>query len=82
MPIVYIGMTVDVLHHGHINLIRKGAELGDVVIGLNTDQAVAKHKRLPYLTWEQRREIVASISGVKNVVAQDSWSYADNIRQC
>ncbi len=81
MPIVYIGMTVDVLHHGHINLIRKGAELGDVVIGLNTDQAVAKHKRLPYLTWEQRREIVASISGVKNVVAQDSWSYADNIRQ-
>lgn len=81
MPTVYIGMTVDVLHHGHINLIRKGAEYGDVVIGLNTDRAVANHKRLPYLTWEQRREIINSINGVKTVVPQETWSYADNIRQ-
>jgi phosphoenolpyruvate mutase len=81
MPTVYIGMTVDVLHHGHINLIRKGAEYGDVVIGLCTDRAVANHKRLPYLTWEQRCEIVASITGVKKVIPQESWSYTDNIRQ-
>ncbi len=81
MPTVYIGMTVDVLHHGHINLIRQGAKYGDVVIGLNTDRAVANHKRLPYLTWEQRREIVASINGVKTVVPQETWSYAGNIRQ-
>lgn len=74
-------MTVDVLHHGHINLIKKGAELGDVVIGLMTDRAIAKHKRLPYLTWEQRRDIVASIYGLKRIVPQDQWSYADNIRQ-
>jgi phosphoenolpyruvate mutase len=81
MATVYIGLTVDVLHHGHINLIKKGAEHGDVVIGLMTDRAVAQHKRLPYLTWEQRRDIVSSIYGVKLVVPQDSWSYADNIRQ-
>lgn len=81
MAIVYIGLTVDVLHHGHINLIRKGAEHGDVTIGLLTDRAIAQHKRLPYLTWEQRRDIVSNIYGVKRVVAQDSWSYADNLRQ-
>ncbi len=81
MATVYIGLTVDVLHHGHINLIRKGAEHGDVIIGLMTDRAIAQHKRLPYLTWEQRRDIVASIYGVKRVVKQDSWSYADNIRE-
>ena len=80
MPTVYIGLTVDVLHHGHINLIRQGAEYGDVIIGLTTDRAIAQHKRLPYLTWEQRRDIVASIFGVKRVVPQDTWSYADNIR--
>lgn len=80
MAIVYIGLTVDVLHHGHINLIRKGAEHGDVIIGLLTDSAIAQHKRLPYLTWEQRRDIVASIYGVKRVVPQDSWNYADNLR--
>lgn len=81
MAIVYIGLTVDVLHHGHINLIRKGAEHGDVIIGLLTDRAIAQHKRLPYLTWEQRRDIVASIYGVKRVVPQESWSYADNLRE-
>ncbi len=81
MATVYIGLTVDVLHHGHINLIRKGAEHGEVIIGLMTDRAIAQHKRLPYLTWEQRRDIVASIYGVKRVVKQDSWSYADNIRE-
>ncbi len=80
MATVYIGLTVDVLHHGHINLIRKGAEYGDVIIGLMTDRAIAQHKRLPYLTWEQRRDIIASIYGVKRVVPQDAWSYADNIR--
>ena len=80
MPTVYIGLTVDVLHHGHINLIRQGAEHGDVIIGLTTDRAIAQHKRLPYLTWEQRRDIVASIYGVKRVVPQDTWSYSDNIR--
>lgn len=80
MATVYIGLTIDVLHHGHINLIRTGALHGDVTIGLLTDKAVAQHKRLPYLTWEQRRDIVSSINSVKRVVPQETWSYADNIR--
>lgn len=81
MPTVYIGLTVDVLHHGHINLIQIGAEQGEVTIGLLTDRAIASHKRLPYLTWEQRKEIVANIKGVARVIPQDTWSYSDNIRR-
>jgi cytidyltransferase-like protein len=40
MPTVYIGMTVDVLHHGHINVIEHARQFGDVMIGLLTDAAV------------------------------------------
>jgi phosphoenolpyruvate phosphomutase len=80
MPIVYIGMTVDVLHHGHINIISKAREYGDVTIGLLTDSAVADHKRLPYLTYEHRKQIIENIIGVSRVVPQEEWDYSTNLR--
>jgi phosphoenolpyruvate phosphomutase / 2-hydroxyethylphosphonate cytidylyltransferase len=81
MPTVYIGMTVDVLHHGHINIIEHARQYGDVIIGLLTDAAVADHKRLPYLTYEQRKKILENISGVTRVVPQQEWDYAPNLRR-
>lgn len=81
MARIYIGMTLDILHHGHINIINKAKDYGDVVIGLLTDKAVANYKRLPYLSWDQRKIIVENISGVKEVVAQNEWDYAPNIRK-
>jgi phosphoenolpyruvate mutase len=78
---VYIGMTVDVLHHGHINIITKAREHGDVMIGLLTDAAIADHKRLPYLTWDYRKQILENISGVTKVVPQHEWDYAPNLEK-
>jgi phosphoenolpyruvate phosphomutase len=80
-PSVYIGMTADILHHGHTNIIARGRELGDVTIGLLTDAAVAGHKRLPLLKWEHRKQILENISGVARVVPQETWDYAPNIRK-
>ncbi len=80
MSNVYVGMTIDVLHHGHINIIEHARQYGDVIIGLITDAAIADHKRLPYLTYEQRKKIVENISGVTRVVPQEEWDYAPNIR--
>lgn len=74
-------MTVDVLHHGHINIIAKAREFGDVIIGLLTDSAVADHKRLPYLTYEHRKQIIENIVGVSRVVPQDEWDYVSNIKR-
>lgn len=74
-------MTIDVLHHGHINIIEHARRYGDVVIGLLTDAAVADHKRLPFLTYEQRKRIIENISGVARVVPQDKWDYAPNLRR-
>lgn len=79
MSVVYIGMTVDILHHGHINIIANAREYGEITIGLLTDRAIADHKRLPFLSWEQRKKIVENISGVTRVVPQDDWDYSPNL---
>ena len=76
---VYLGMIADIMHPGLINIIREGAKYGDLMIGLFTDKAIATHKRLPYLTYEQRKQVVESIQGVSRIVPQDEWSYVPNL---
>ena len=77
--IVYVGLTADPLHHGHINIIREASKLGDLYVGLLTDSAIAPNKRLPFLTWDQRKQIVENIVGVKMVIEQNDWDYAPTI---
>lgn len=79
MPKVYIGMSVDVLHHGHINIIQTATKYGEVIVGLLTDKAIADYKRLPYLNYQQRKKIIENIVGVSSVVEQPEWDYAPNI---
>jgi phosphoenolpyruvate phosphomutase len=76
---VYLGMVADIIHPGLINIINEGAKYGDVVIGLYTDKAVAEHKRLPFLTYEQRKQVVENIKGVSEVIPQEEWSYLPNL---
>lgn len=77
---VYLGMIGDIMHPGLINIINQGAKYGDVMIGLFTDKAIANHRRLPYLTWEQRKNVIEHIVGVSKVVPQDEWSYVENLK--
>ncbi|HEV7331264.1 MAG TPA: phosphoenolpyruvate mutase [Flavisolibacter sp.] len=79
--LVYIGMSADLIHPGHLNVIKKGAALGRVVIGLLTDEAIASYKRVPYLTFEQRKEIIENIKDVSAVVPQTTLDYETNLRQ-
>jgi phosphoenolpyruvate phosphomutase len=81
MGIVYLGLRGDIIHPGIINIIREGQKHGDVLVGLLTDSAIASHRRLPYLTYEQRREVVENIKGVSGVVPQEEWSYIPNLRK-
>lgn len=76
---IYLGMTADIMHPGLINIIQEAMKYGDVIVGLLTDRAIATHKRLPYLTYEQRKQVVENIKGVKEVVPQDEWSYVQNL---
>ena len=73
-------MSADLIHPGHLNIINKGRELGRVIIGLLTDKAIASYKRVPFLTFEQRKIIISNIVGVDEVIAQDSLDYTANLR--
>lgn len=77
--VVYLGMVGDILHPGLINIITEATKLGDVMIGLYTDKAIAAYRRLPYMTYEQRKQVVENIKGVTQVVAQDDYSYIPNL---
>lgn len=78
---VYLGITGDIIHPGIINIINEGAKYGDLIIGLLTDSAIVSHKRLPYLTYEQRKQVVENIKGVSKVVPQEEWSYVENLKK-
>ncbi len=78
---VYVGMSADLVHPGHLNIIKKAAEIGEVTIGLLTDEAIARYKRLPYMPYEQRRAVVESIKGVSRVVPQENLDYRPNLRR-
>lgn len=80
MKTVYLGLTADIIHPGIINIITEGSKLGELTIGLLTDSAIASHKRLPYLTYEQRKQVVENIRGVAHVVPQEDWSYVPNLQ--
>ncbi len=76
---VYVGMSADLVHPGHLNIIKKASELGEVIIGLLTDQAIAGYKRVPFMTFEQRRQIIENIKGVSRVVPQTTLDYVPNL---
>jgi phosphoenolpyruvate phosphomutase len=78
---VYVGMSADLIHPGHLNIIKEAAKLGEVMVGLLTDKAIASYKRLPALKFEQRKLIIESIKGVAEVVAQEELDYSDNLRK-
>jgi phosphoenolpyruvate mutase len=80
-PIVYVGMSADLIHPGHVNIIRIGRSYGDVMVGLLTDKAIASYKRLPLMNYEQRLAVVESIKGVNEVVPQETLDYLPNLRK-
>jgi phosphoenolpyruvate phosphomutase len=78
---VYIGMSADLVHPGHLNIIKKGAQLGSVTIGLLTDAAIASYKRLPFMPYEVRKQIIKNIKNVDRVVCQKTLDYIPNLRK-
>ena len=79
--IVYVGMSADLIHPGHLNIIKEASKLGNVIVGVLTDKAIASYKRLPTLKFEQRKLIIESIKGVTDVIAQNELDYSINLRQ-
>ena len=58
---IYVAMSADILHIGHLNIINEAAKYGDLTVGILTDKAIASYKRLPFLPYETRSQTVESI---------------------
>lgn len=77
---VYVPMAADIVHPGHINIIRTASKYGKVIVGLFTDEAIASYKKPPVMTYEQRKIIIENLKGVYDVVPQKTKDYEENIR--
>jgi len=79
MKTIYVGMCADLIHHGHINIIKTASEYGFVVVGLLSDEAIATYKRPSVLSYDQRKIVIESLRDVGMVVVQRTLSYKDNL---
>lgn len=79
--IVYVGMSADIIHPGHLNILHEASKYGRVIVGVLTDEAIASYKRLPYLTYEQRSLVVSNLKGVSKVIPQTTLDYRPNLER-
>jgi phosphoenolpyruvate phosphomutase len=77
--IVYVGLSADIIHEGHINILKIAKKYGDVTVGLLTDEAIASYKNIPYLDYERRKIIIKNIKYVNKVIPQTTLDYVSNL---
>ena len=77
---VYVGMSADIIHPGHMNILKTASEYGQVTVGLLTDKAIASYKKIPLMTYEERFRVIEGIKYVDNIVMQETLDYSDNLR--
>jgi phosphoenolpyruvate phosphomutase / 2-hydroxyethylphosphonate cytidylyltransferase len=76
---VYVGLSADILHEGHINILKTAKKYGEVVVGLLTDEAIASYKNIPYLDFKKRKVVVENIKYVSKVIPQYTLDYVENL---
>ena len=81
MKSVYISLSADTLHHGHMKLIEEGRKYGKITVGLLTDKAISEFKNLPYLKFDQRKKILLNIKGVEKILPQNEYDESINIKK-
>ena len=77
--IVYVGMAGDIIHYGHVNIIKEASKYGLVTIGLLTDDAIISYKRTPIITFENRKKVIEQFKDVDNIIPQNSLDYTENL---
>ena len=76
---VYIAISSDFIHAGILNVVGKGSELGDVYVGVLTDEVIAAYKRVPLLDFDTRSQVYRNLKGVVDVMTQSEMSYRSNL---
>ena len=81
MKKVYTCFCTDVIHEGHLNIIREAQKYGEVIVGVLSDEAMVRFNRFPTVSFEQRMQMVKEIDGVSKVIVQDDVMYDRVIEQ-
>jgi phosphoenolpyruvate phosphomutase len=76
---VYVALSADILHEGHVNILKIANSYGDVIVGLLTDEAIASYKNIPYLNFRQRSVVLENMKYVNRVIPQKTLDYVDNL---
>ena len=76
MKKIYTAFSIDFLHEGHIKLLKKASEYGEVIVGLLTDKAIVSYKRMPHFTFEKRKYILENLKYVSKVIPQETLDYS------
>ena len=79
MKKVYVALIADVLHAGHIKVLKEAKKYGKVIVGLLTDKACGELNDVPYLDYEKRKMVVENLAIVDEVIPQESASYKENL---
>ena len=74
-------MSIDLVHPGHLNIINEANKLGEVIVGLLTDKAIASYKRVPIMEYKDRYQVVSSIKNVSRVIKQNTHDYSENLKK-
>jgi phosphoenolpyruvate phosphomutase len=76
---VYLCFATDIIHSGHIAILKEARKLGRVVVGVLSDEAIATYRRRPLVPLEERMSLFRNMRGVSEVVAQETLSYRENL---
>ena len=81
MKTVYTCFCTDIIHEGHLNIIRQGRKYGEVIVGVLTDEAMIRFNRFPAVSFRERVAMVEKIEGVSRVVVQKKVTYDEIVEQ-
>lgn len=79
--LVYMCFSTDMIHSGHISIIKRAKHLGKLIVGVLSDEAVVSYKRFPLLPYSERKVMFENIAGVYKVVEQKTLSYKENLEK-
>ena len=81
MKTIYLSMRCEIIHHGHINILKEASKYGKVIVGLLTDSAIESYRPKPINTYDDRKKILESISYIDDIIEQKSLDHTENLQK-
>lgn len=81
MKKVYVAMSADIIHQGHLNVLNEARKFGEIIVGLHTDEVIRGYWRNPIMKYDERKKVVENIKGVTEVIPQDTLDQVANLKE-